>query len=101
MSKKFKIILCLIIILFFLTGCKNDNEDEERKEKIAEELDYLDVQIVSIANGLNNLTLNNYVITKEEIQMEEKNKEDSKEEQSTTNSKNNITVTSMEPQNII
>lgn len=64
------LILC-ILILFCLTGCNNKTNDKDVKSKIVQEIDYLDTKIVSILNKLNNISLQNYTITSEEITLGE------------------------------
>lgn len=59
------------IFLVVLTGCNNDTTNEDMKSKIARELDYFDTQMVSILNELNNISLQNYTITSEEITLGE------------------------------
>ena len=64
------LFICTILILV-LTGCGNETTNEDRKSKIIQELDYLDTKIVSILNKLNNISLENYTITSEEISLGE------------------------------
>lgn len=124
--KKTKIIpfvLFLIIIsLFVLTGCQEgqNNSNDDVKEKVSQELDYLDSQIVGILNKLNNITLQNYSIASEEISLgeasgtesssggessssgsssssEEEQKQPSSQEQANSGSENtNITTSQMQ-----
>ena len=74
--KKNKIIIPIlflcIINLIILTGCssKGTNTDKN-KDKIIQELDYLDGQIIGILNKLNNITLENYTVTSEEASLTE------------------------------
>lgn len=74
--KKNKIILPIlflcIISLIALTGCSNkETTEQENKEKVIQELDYLDSQIIGIINKLNNITLENYTVTSEEVSLEQ------------------------------
>lgn len=120
-SKIFMLMLIIIIFLIFLTGCNNNNSSQDPKTKVTEELDYLDSQIVSISNRLNDITLKNYMITTEEIQIGEKSSESSsgssgskneesgneqsgsssQKEDSSQSEKNSATVSSMEPKSIL
>mgnify|MGYP000481361253 FL=1 len=50
---------------------------KELREKVNEELDYLDTHILSILNNLNNINLENYKITSERVEIEEKSKKPS------------------------
>ena len=63
--------ILIIFILINLTGCNNDMTNEDIKTKVTQELNYLDTQIISIANKLNNITMQNYTITSEEITLGE------------------------------
>lgn len=66
--------LGLVIFSIFavaLTGCNNNATNEDMKSKIARELDYLDTQMVSILNELNNISLQNYTVTSEETSLGE------------------------------
>ena len=108
--KKNKLLVLFLIFLFVstLTGC-NEKENINEETKIITELNYLDTKIVDLLNKLNGITIGNYVITKEEIQKEEKGDSQSGEdssqgEQKQTQSQNNdnssnveskITVTEM------
>ena len=120
-SKFFSILFILIIFLMFLTGCDNNNSKQDPKAKVTEELDYLDSQIITICNRLNDITLKNYMITTEEIQIGEKSSQSSsgssggkneesgneqsqsssQKEDSSQSEKNSATVSSMEPKSIL
>lgn len=64
----------MIFIVFTLTGCSEKKSEEElSKEKIDQELQYLDTKFVSIMNMLNNISFTNYKVTSEDVK-EEKNK---------------------------
>ena len=55
-----------------LSGCSNKEiTEQENKEKVIQELDYLDSQIIGILNKLNNITLENYTVTSEEVSLEQ------------------------------
>lgn len=73
-KNEFALLILVVIMIFFtisLTGCNNNTVNEDRKSKIIQELDYLDTKIVSILNKLNNISLENYTITSEEISLGE------------------------------
>lgn len=74
--KKFKKILVLfsVICILAMTGCAKQEDKKELREKVNEELDYLDTHILSILNNLNNISLENYKITSERVEIEEKSK---------------------------
>lgn len=74
MQKKKKILLFLllsIIAVLSLTGCSGDADGEDAKSKVSQELDYLDTKIAGMLNKLNNISLNNYTITSEEVSLTE------------------------------
>ncbi len=61
------------IFILILTGCGRKITNEDTKTKTVQELEYLDNKIVSIINKLNNISLENYTITSEEISLGEEN----------------------------
>ncbi len=70
----FFIAFIFTIFLLLFTGCTNKNiSNEDTKTKVIEELEYLDSQIVSIANKLNNISMQNYAISSEEVSLGEEN----------------------------
>ena len=119
-NKKILLIIAIILIIL-LTGCNEKNKNDDLNEKVKQELDYIDIQTVSVLNKLNNITLRNYIITEEEIQNKdqstteksgsgEKGQQNSQNEQKESDSQSssdskleetNVTVTSMEPQSIL
>lgn len=94
------IILFTIIILsiggYFLYSKAKSNEGnsvDTLKSKCISELDYLNIEIIEIMNGLNNISYENFQITNKEVEV-------SKEE-SNTISVNSIDSSVVEFQNII
>ncbi|MBE5819902.1 MAG: hypothetical protein E7310_03685 [Clostridiales bacterium] len=72
MEKFRKIIFAIILIIssFFLSGCDDnqlENDYSDTKEKVIEEMRYLDTRIVDTLNSLNNITLENYSVSSKEI----------------------------------
>lgn len=68
--KKYIFIIILIIAGFVLSGCDDnqlENDYSDTKEKVKEEMRYLDTRIVDILNSLNNITLENYSVSSKEI----------------------------------
>lgn len=63
------ILIFILTILLLLTGCSSKQTPEDTKEKVIQELDYLDGKIISILNKLNNISLQNYEVTSKEITM--------------------------------
>jgi len=119
----------ILTLLFFLTGCANETANtEETKEKVSQEIEYLDSQIISLANKLNNISLQNYAISSEEVKLGEENSSGTSSSQSGNeasggssiessggeqkqsssqsgsgeeNGKSNITTTQMEPKTVL
>lgn len=65
----FAIIIISIIVLYFVKSRNYATNDETNllKEKISQEIFFLDDYIISIANSVNNINLENYVIKSETI----------------------------------
>lgn len=66
---RFYFFILIIIFIIFLTGCSNETTSEDTKAKVAQELEYLDSYIVNIANELNNISMQNYTISSEEVSL--------------------------------
>lgn len=64
------IALIIIIILFCLTGCKKQDENTDISEKVNNEVEFLESQLVAIANGLNNISFSNYKFSTSEIKVQ-------------------------------
>ena len=89
-SKKILTIFSLVIILILFSGCSKNNE-EELKEKIIAELEYLNLKIIDMLNELNNISFNTYTVISEDVTLdkETQNKQESEEGgQSGSNSQN-------------
>lgn len=127
--RTFFLIVFISTIILFLTGCTNKNENtEDTKTKVKEELEYLDSQIVSIVNKLNNISMQSYTISSEEVSLNEESSsgtsssqsgneasggsgsgtsgEQQKESSSKSGSgeesvKTNITITQLEPNTVL
>ena len=84
MRKSLKyIIYCIMmfILLFTLTGCSNQNNQNNQdnlKSKVKEEISYLDNNLISTLNIVNNLSYDNYKVSSKNIQS---NKSDNNEKQ--------------------
>ena len=121
----FIFIFLLMALIFFFTGC-NNTTNEDTKSKVEQELEYLDSQIISLANKLNNISMQNYAISSEEVKLGEENSSGSsssqsgneasggsgssggEQKQSSSQSgageesqKSNITTTQMEPKTVL
>lgn len=74
------IVVIIIMQMFFLTGCSRKDDGKELKNKVDEEMKYLDSQIVGMINNLNNISYKNYLVLQQ-------NKDESKDK--TSNNQNN------------
>ena len=64
-------VIFLIIMIFSLTGCTNNKiEDDNKKEKINQEMSYLDTKIITMLNRLNNISFSTYKVVSEDIKEE-------------------------------
>jgi len=66
--KKILIILSSIILL---TGCSTNINESSGKEKLTAEMKYISMQIADLLHNLNNLSLENYEIVSEIVNMSE------------------------------
>ena len=107
-------LLCVFCMMIFLVGCQEKSNNEEIKIKVSKEIDYLDIKIVSMLNLLNNISVQDYLITTEEISLgkeatsgesenssEKKSKSMQMSGQDKSEEKNNVSITQMESQNIL
>lgn len=70
MKKIIKYVLYFILIfmlLFILTGCSNQDDTNILKSKVKEEILYLDTNLVSILNLINNISYDNYKVSTKNI----------------------------------
>lgn len=114
-TKKTVIFLILILSIFILVGCSDGKKNEEQilKEKVIQELEYLDAKIINMLNRLNNINFENYTVISEKISIGEnqdvsaKNAEEEDSESAassddkTEGSNDIINVTKMEPDTIL
>ena len=124
----FSFFIVIVFSLIFLSGCGNETTSEDTKTKVAQEIEYLDSQIVGIVNKLNNISMQNYAISSEEVKLSEESSSGAsssqsgneasggssggesggEQKQSSSQSgsgeeskKSNITTTQMEPNTVI
>jgi hypothetical protein len=119
-TKYYILIFLFFIYLLFLTGCSNEETNQDIKKKVSQELEYLDSQIVSIVNNLNNISMQNYEISSEEVALGEESSNGNSNSQSQSNAsegeqkksssqnqseedgkKSNITTTQMEANTVL
>ena len=79
MKKSSGIGLLLIILVFSLCGCKNQ-EEEKLSEKVSEEIHYMESVLLSMLNGLNNISFEDYKVTTEKMEESKQDSEDSTSE---------------------
>lgn len=86
MNKKIIKTICYLIMFCILTisltGCSKDDKNKELKQKINDEISYLDTKIVSMLNKANGISLENYIVKAEQI-----NQTSNNEGQSSTSNK--------------
>ena len=63
-------IIVLIGVLLFFTGC-SDNKEEELKQKVISELEYLNLKIIDMLNELNNISFDNYKVISEKVSLDD------------------------------
>ena len=68
--RKLSIIFLIIITLFSLTGCNKNKDDSIKKEKVNQEMSYLDSKIIAMLNRLNNISFSNYKVVSEDVKEE-------------------------------
>ena len=80
--KEYLLILLMIIMLILLTGCGISKQQDNLNSKVNSEISYLDGEIVSITNQLNNINYEKYKVNVEEIKNVSQNSGESKESKS-------------------
>ena len=81
MKKKYSVLILFTIFLeiLLLTGCGQNNDEDNLKKKILAEVEYLDSTITSILNRMNHISFQNYTVSIKQVNEEEsssKGKED-------------------------
>lgn len=86
--RKIYLLILVLTILFSLTGCsKKENDDEgSKKEKINQEMSYLDNKIVTMMNRLNNISFSNYKVVSEDVKEEKAESTSGNEKKSSSQS---------------
>ena len=78
--KKILIIIFFICTLFSFTGCSN-NKQEDLKSKVISELDYVNVETVSLLNKLNNISFENYSVVSQQVKLSSEEQQSQSQEQ--------------------
>ena len=82
------LVILVILIVMGLTGCESANNSEDLKQKVIQEIEYLDSSLINILNKLNNITLENYTVTSKKIITQEEKKTNQSGEQGTGSDEN-------------
>ena len=61
-KQRIYIVILLLSLSIFLTGCSNQNTHENLEEKVNSEIEYIDVELIKIISKLNNINFSNYMI---------------------------------------
>lgn len=77
------LVILVVLIVIGLTGCESANNSEDLKQKVIQEIEYLDSSLINILNKLNNITLENYTVTSKKIITQEEKKTNQSGEQGT------------------
>ncbi len=67
-----KKIALVLICAVFLVGCNNKTEDNKDKEKVTAEIEYFGTEIAQLLNDLNNISLDNYELVSDKINIDKK-----------------------------
>ncbi len=107
-----KKIALIIFCLIFLVGCSDNNEDNTSKEKIIAELEYCHTRLVDILNNLNNISLQNYELISQKVQISQETEEsegsagqsessNSQSSEQSSGESQEITVTEMKAKSVL
>lgn len=83
--KKITILIILIFIIFALTGC-SENKNEDLKNKVISELNYINSKTIDMLNELNNISFESYSIISKEVKLSKEEKQSQTEGNSSENS---------------
>ncbi len=72
--KKVIVILLILPLIFFLTGCENKNENNDLKTKTDSSIEYLDNTLISLINQLNNISFENFYVSTEKVKLDSESK---------------------------
>ncbi len=64
-------------MIISLTGCSQNNDIETLKSKVNEEISYLDTKFIDMLNKTNGISLENYIVNAEEVNVKSNSSEDS------------------------
>ncbi len=75
--KYFAILIISVFLIFTLSAC---GEQDKTKEKVGEEIKFMENKLISVINGLNNIKLTNYVLAEKNFKDEKQGNESSEGE---------------------
>ena len=78
--KKIVFIIYILILIFFFDCCKKQ-ENEVINEKINEEINYVDGKLINMLNELNNISLENFNIIYNQIELKEESSSSNSQKQ--------------------
>ena len=73
MKKRYSVLILFTIFLeiLLLTGCGQNNDEDNLRKKILAEVEYLDSTITSILNRMNHISFQNYTVSIKQVNEEE------------------------------
>lgn len=75
-KKFFYYIIIFLVLIVSLTGCSKNSDSENLKSKVTEEISYLDSKLIAMLNQANGISLENYIVTAEEVSEESNSSQD-------------------------
>lgn len=60
-------MIIFLLLAISLTGCSKNNDSETINVKVNEEISYLDSKLIAMLNKTNGISLENYIVTAEEV----------------------------------
>lgn len=58
----------MLVSMFLMTGCGNEDTQENLKQKAVEEVEFFSSKIINIANNLNGISYENYAVQSEKVE---------------------------------
>lgn len=71
-AKLVLVVIFFILLLLSITGCTKKDEGESLREKVHEEIHYLEAALLQIANHLNNIELSDSKVSEQTMNLESK-----------------------------
>lgn len=86
-NKRIASFMILLMLSVSLTGC-SDNDTQTLKEKITNEISYLDLNLIEMLNKANGISLENYIVEAETVKNNETAKSGEASQQSSSSKQN-------------